>query len=96
MNPVHKALCWRLIVPCLVVLCWLLPSRAAADPLTVTWNVVPREDGELDTTNGSTATTSESQCLTRTVRPECARGASRRWRLVGHRRAMRGHHGANV
>lgn len=51
MNPVHRIRGWRLIVPCLAIGCWLLPAtRAVAAPVTVTWNVVPHEDGELEQT----------------------------------------------
>jgi hypothetical protein len=50
MNPVCGVCGWRLIVPWLVIGCCLLPVQAVAAPITVAWDVVPHEDGELEAT----------------------------------------------
>jgi len=59
MNAVRRVRGWLFVIPCLVIGCGLLPSRVSADPLTVTWDVVPREDGELDDTPYYSCTGSE-------------------------------------
>jgi hypothetical protein len=50
MNPVYGVRGWRLIVPWFVIGCFLLAARAGAAPVTVSWDVVPHEDGELEET----------------------------------------------